>query len=132
MKERLPDRRWGGERRIIWDGRVGNLLMRKTDYYKPELPPIKDIADRVVALKKSYRHSPTKCTESDVNSAFRQIRLRPDAASLFATEYRGRHWACDTILVLSGTWCFPVVGMGLLDFSQTLQESSPVSTAYHC
>ena len=87
VKKRLPDRRWGEERRVIWDGRFANLPMPKTDYYKPELPTVKDIAEHVIALKKSYPHVPIKCTKRDINSSFRQIRLRPDAASLFATEF---------------------------------------------
>ena len=130
VKKRLPDRRWGEERRIIWDGRFGNLPTPKTDYYKPELPTIKDIADRVVALKKSYPHVPIKCTKRDINSALRQIRLHPDAASLFATEFHGKLWARNTIL-LSGTWFFPLVGRGPVESSQALLKSSLVSTIYH-
>ena len=89
VKKRLPDRRWAEERRIIWDGRFANLFMPKTDYFRPELPTIKDIAEHVIALKKSYPNVPIKCTKRDINSAFRQIRLHPDAASLFATEFQG-------------------------------------------
>ena len=89
VEKRLPSRRCGEDRRIVWGGRLANLFMIKTDYYRPEIPAIKDIAEHVIALKKSYPHVPTKCTNRDINSAFRQIRLHPDAAALFATEFRG-------------------------------------------
>ena len=63
--------------------------MRKTDYYKPSLPTIKDIAEHIIALKRSYPNVSIKCNKRDINSTFRQIRLRPGDASLFDTEFRG-------------------------------------------
>ena len=89
VKKRLPDRRWVGDKRAIWDGRFANLLMRNADYCKPELPTIKDIAEHAISLKRPYPNVPIKCTKRDINSSSRQIILRPDDASLFATELRG-------------------------------------------
>ena len=69
--------------------------MRKSDYYRPALPTINDIAEYIISLKRAYQCIPTKCTKRDINSSFRQIRLRPDACVLFTTEFRGLHIGLD-------------------------------------
>ena len=69
--------------------------MRKTDYYSPVLPTIKDIAEHIISLKRDYPNFPLKFTKRDIDAAFRQIRLRPEACALFPTEFFGLHMVLD-------------------------------------
>ena len=100
VRKRLPDRRWSEERRPIWDGRLPNLFIRKDDYFSPVLPTIKDIADHIISLKRAYPNVPLKCTKRDINAAFRQIRLHPDACALLPTEFCGLHMGLDFDLII--------------------------------
>ena len=54
VRKRLPDRRCGEERRVIWDGRFANLIMPKSDYYRPIHPKIKDVAEHITSLRREY------------------------------------------------------------------------------
>ena len=99
VRERLPDRRWSEERRSIWGGRFPNLPMPRSDYFAPVLPTTEDIADHIISLKRAYPHVPLKCAKRDIDAAFRQIRLRPDACTLVPTEFCGVHVALDFDLI---------------------------------
>ena len=127
VRKRLPDRRWSEERRPIWEGRFPNLLMPKSDYFSPVLPTIEDIADHIISLKRAYPHVPLKCTKRDINAAFRQIRLRPDACALFSTEFCGLHMGLDFDLII-GYLVYLLVGQVHRACLQALRKSLLVTT----
>ena len=77
-----------------------NFLTPETDYYKPVLPTIKDIAERSISSIRPYPNVPIKCANRDTSSACRQIALLPDDASLFATEFRGSLLGLDYDIIV--------------------------------
>ena len=99
-EKRLPDRQWSEERRAIWDGRFPFCSCRKSDYFTPVLPTIKDIAEHIISLNRAYPNFPLNCAKRDINSAFRQIRLHPDACAHFSTDFRGVPRALDFDIVV--------------------------------
>ena len=127
VRKRLPDRRRYEGRRAIWGGRLGNLFMSKSDYYPPALPTMKDIAEHIISLTRAYPHIPIKCTKRDINSAYRQIRLRPDACALFSTEFCGLHMGLDFDLVI-GYRVLPFGWAGAPGVSASIAE---IITRYH-
>ena len=83
--DRLPGRRRPSECRIICDGRRVNLSMTKADYYTQNMPSISEIDERAVGLNRLFHGIPVMCTKRDINSAFRQIRVRTDTCRIFRT-----------------------------------------------
>ena len=61
---------------------------------------MKEIADHIISLNRAYPHISTKCAERDINSAFRQIHLHPDACVVFSTEFCGLHMGLDFDLII--------------------------------
>lgn len=58
------------------------------------------IADHISSLERAYPNIPTECTERDINSVFRQIRLQPADCSLFSTEFRGSLLGVDFDIIV--------------------------------
>ena len=69
--------------------------MPKAGYYTPTIPPIKDISDHIVALKRMPPSIPTMRTKRGINSAFPQIRIRPGACRIFCTVFARRDIGID-------------------------------------
>ena len=125
-RSRLPDRRWAEDRIVIWDGRLGDLLLHKSDYYRHSLPTIKDFAAHIMSLGRAYPEVPLKCTDRDINSAFRHIRLRPGAFSTSATEFRG-NLLCLGYDILIGYIVPHSVGMARPNLYNYCRNYNPLS-----
>ena len=85
--KKLPNRTLSTDKRLIWDGRRVSLHCPKQDYWLLETPLVKDLAMWYVKLQTNYPGLPLVGTKRDEDSAFTRCRLRPDASSMFSTEF---------------------------------------------
>ena len=127
VRTRLPDRRWPDGSRHIWNGRFPNLPTRKSYYYPPVLPTIKDIATDIISSQRDYPNVPLKCTKRDIKAAFRQIRLNPGDWALFSTEFRGLHIGLDFDLVVG----YLVLPFGWTGAPGIFASIAEIITRYH-
>ena len=125
--KRLPGRRRSGDKRVIRGGRAADLFMRKTDYRRPALPGIKDIADHITPHKLDYQNVLIKCTKREINSDFRQIRLRPDSRALFSAEFQGSSSGVDYDIIVG----YLVLPFGWAGAPGAIASIAEISTRYH-
>ena len=90
VQKRLPDRTISEDMRLIADLRSVNLYTMKEDYRKMAAPSIQTIAKRVALLKRKFPGKEIVCTKRDIDSAFRRISIRPEAAIIMCAELVGK------------------------------------------
>ena len=90
-----------------------------------------------MSLKRAYPNAPTKCDKSDIDSAFRQIRLRPESFALFPTEFDGLDFGLDYDIIVGylalpfGRAGAPGVFAGISDIvTRYRRHSSPANALW--
>ena len=87
VSKKLPDRTLSVEKRLIWDGRRVNIHCPKFDYWHLDTPCIQDLAVWTAQLRAEFPGLELVGTKRDIDSAFTRVRLHPDSARMFATEF---------------------------------------------
>ena len=87
VAKKLPDRTVSTEKRLIWDGRRVNIHCPKTDYWHLDTPDIQELAIWVTQIKAEFPGIEVVGTKRDIDAAFTRVRVHPDAARMFATEF---------------------------------------------
>ena len=90
VAKKLLDRTLSTENRVIWDGRRANLKCPKADYWPVRTPMADDLAKRYCYLKANAHGVEIIGTKRDIGAAFTRVRVRPDCATLFGTEFAHR------------------------------------------
>ena len=94
-QKRLPDRTLSTDFRIISDLRYTNLFCDKSDYPEVRVTDMEKIAERLVALEMRWPGLRTLCNKRDIDSAFKRIRVHPDASEILRTEFRAELFGID-------------------------------------
>ena len=97
--KKLPERTPPTDKRLIWDGRKINIHCPKQGYWFMETPMVKGLAEWYVQTKTNFHGIPIVGTKRDVDSAFTRCRIRPDAASLFSTEFSAKDDGVETRVI---------------------------------
>ena len=67
---KMPDRAISDEVRTIFDLRLPNLFCAKSDYREVDITDIREIAERVIALRRTWPHIKLTCCKRDIDAAF--------------------------------------------------------------
>ena len=89
---RNPDRSRSTDKRVISDLRVINLYFDTTDVYPVDLPTVKELARRIVAIKRKFPQTCVMLAKRDIESAFRLIRTHLQLSRVMVTEFAGHHF----------------------------------------
>ena len=107
VAKKLPDRALSRHKRLILDARRVNLRCSKQDNWPLKTPLIGDLATRYCKLRASFPGLEIRATKRDIDAAFARIRLHPDGAVLFGTEFAPSPTIGDSI-VFSILYCLSV------------------------
>ena len=92
VPKRNPDRSWIEGKRAISDLRRINIYFGNGEVRPVELPKIRDLAKRIVALKRKSLQADLLLTKRGIESAFRLIRTHPHLDKVTVTEFPRRHF----------------------------------------
>ena len=87
VAKKLPDRTISSDLRLIWDGGRAHLRCPKGDYWQCETPSIVDLSARYCSLRTSFPGIPILGTKRDIDSAPTRVRLHPDGATMFGSDF---------------------------------------------
>ena len=128
--EKMPDRALSEDVRIISDLRLPNLFCTKSDFPEITITDLRAIAERVISLRRTWPHIPSKCCKRDIDSAYKRIRVHPDMSIILCTEFHLKHFGGDgTFYMMYPTlpfgWrgspsYFSVVGEGLSEAPENI------------
>ena len=105
--KRNPDRSWSTEKRAIAYLRRINIYFDASDVYPVELPTVKELARRIVALKRKSPQTRAVLAKRDTRSAFRLIRIHHQLPRVKVTEFDGHHFGLgEDILMFYGVLPF--------------------------
>ena len=87
VAKKLPGRTVSPEKRLIWDGGRVNIHCPKTDYWHLDTPDIQELAVWVAQIKAEFPGIDVVGAKRDIDAAFTRVRVHPDSARMFATEF---------------------------------------------
>ena len=73
--------------------------MPKRDYYLPEYAKNEDILRKIITLSRPYHGVDILINKRDNKSAFKLVRIHPDGAKLFPTEFPGRFFGLSSSVI---------------------------------
>ena len=63
----------------------------KTDFPEVKVTDIERIAEKVIAMKMRWPGLPIICAKRDIDSAFKRVRVHPDACAVLRAEFSTKH-----------------------------------------
>ena len=109
------------------------------EVYPAELPTVRDLAKRIIAMKREFPQTDLLFAKRDIESSFRLIRIHPHLANVMVTEFAGHHFGLDEdVLLFYGVLPFgwevvPVTSVGSsmrsLSFTNYTDRLTPCGTS---
>ena len=127
-RKKMPGRTISEDVRIIFDLRLPNLFCTKSDYPDIAITDLREAAERVIALRRTWPHIKLTCCERVIDASFKRIRVHPDMCIMLCTEFGLEHFGGERSVYLM--YLTPPFGWrGIILFGsrgRNHQGSSPV------